>query len=177
MADTIRSLSDLLALLPSSGRGEISAADLRDMLVSIQHSRGSFSISSASATTISVAGTYYKAAGTTAAGRLHNFTHANNRVTYTGIPDVDVDIYGSLSMTTAGSNNILGMKMAKNGTVIDETIVRRKVGTGTDIGAAGIEGEATLSTNDYIELFVTNEDDTTSVTIEACNIIVNGSLT
>ena len=177
MSDTPRSLADLLSFVIIGGSKRIIAQVLRDILVSLKPSRGSFSMGTASGTAIAVAGTYYKVAGTTTAGRLHNFTHANNRLTYTGTPDLNVDIFGSLSMTTAGTSDILGMKMAKGGVNIDESIVLRKVGTGTDIGAAAIVGEATLSTGEYLELFVTNTDDNQDVTIEECNIIVNGSLT
>ena len=177
MSDTPRSLADLLSFCIIGGSKRIIAQVLRDILVSLKPARGSFSMGTAAATTISVAGTYYKAAGTTTAGRLHNFTHADNKLTYTGIPDINVDIVGALSMTTAGTNKVLGMKLAKDGAVIDASIVRRYVGTGSYLGAAAIVGEAVMSTGEYIELFVTNEDGTETVTIEETNIIVTGSLT
>lgn len=177
MTDTARTLSQLQTTFADNVLGDISAQDLRDFLVSMKQPFGNYYRNSASATTISVAGTYYKAAGTSTAGRLYLFTHTDNRLTYTGALDTEVIIHGHLSMTTAGTADILGIKLAKNGTVIDNTVVRRKVGTGTDIGAAGITGITTLSTGDYIEIWVTNEDATASVTLDEYNLTVQGDFT
>ena len=179
MADQERSLADLQALLADNTQGLISPQDLRDFLVSVVPPHGSFNRLVAAATTITTPGTYVKAAGTTVAGAdLHHFDMPlDGRLRYIGAPNIHAHVAVSLSMTTAGVNNVVGMKMAKNGTVVDSSVVRRRVSTGTDIGAAALHGDVVLATNDYLELFVTNETDTDSVTIDELYFFAMGMLT
>ena len=120
----------------------------------------------AAPTTISIAGTYYKTAGTSTARALNGFTHSDNRLTYIGEDDKHFHLAASLSFTCGGTNQTIGWKMAKNGVVDDGTVVRRRVGTGTDIGSTALHADFTLSTNDYIEIWCTNETSTNSVTLD-----------
>jgi hypothetical protein len=176
---TKRTSGDLIVNLFQDGQAEgaITPADMRDFIESMVMPYGSLSMTTPAATTIAVAGTYYKANGTTTIStsveEIANGS-VNNRLVYTGTPDRHFNINASISMTTASNSQIVGMKLAKNGVVLDETQVRRKVGTGSDLGAAGVMGCVTLSTDDFIELFVTNETSTTTVTIETLNLSVSG---
>jgi len=118
------------------------------------------------ATNIAVAGTYYKVLGTTTANTLDGFTHSNNRLTYTGTDTHYFKILASpISMISAGTNVIVSLKFAKNGTVIGYPVTR-KINTGSDVGACSISFDVSLVTNDYIELFITNETSTATVTVE-----------
>lgn len=120
----------------------------------------------ATATTIAVAGTYYKVLGTTTANTLDGFTHTNNRLTYAGTTTHYFKIIASpISMISAGTNIISSLKLAKNGTVIGYPVTR-KINTGADVGACSLSFDVSLATNDYIELFVTNETNTSTVTVE-----------
>ena len=167
MVDTARTLSELQTLLADNTVGGISPQDLRDFLVSMKPPYGSFYRNAASATTVSVAGTYYKAAGTTTAGSLYLMDMpADNRLRYTGTPTMHFHVAVSTSFTTAGSNETIGLKVAKNGTVIDSSVCRRRVTSGSDIGSTAVHIDASLATNDYLELFVTNETNTSTVTID-----------
>ncbi len=127
---------------------------------------GSLSISSSAATTIAVNGTYYKAAGTTAAGAVSEFTHSNNRLQYTGTAAILAAVNMSICATCAASTKILGFKLAKGGVVIDSTVVRRKIGTGSDVGACSVTGLVALAENEFVELWTTNEDSTDAVTVD-----------
>ena len=176
MADTKRSKSDLATLLADNTSGAISPQDVRDFLESMDLSFASMYFSSSAETTIAVAGTYVLAAGTTTSIKLSNFTMPqDNRLTYTGAADVYAEISASISMTCASNSKIVGMKIAKNGTVIDSTEIHRKISTGADIGAAYVQGDVQLATNDYIELFISNETDTANATIDFCNLRVKGA--
>jgi hypothetical protein len=164
---TSRTNSELQTLFADNTAGAISPQDLRDFLDSVTPKYGSLYYSTPAATTIAVAGTYYKAAGTTTALNLNEFTMpANNRLTYTGTTDVHLHIAYSLSCTCSGNTQVLGFSLAKNGTNIAESKLTRKVGTGSDVGAVALHWDLTVSTNDYIELFVTNETSTATITIE-----------
>ncbi len=170
MADTARTKAEVLALLADNTTNEISAQDLRDLVVSILPGVGTMNMQgNAAATTISVAGTYVKAAGTTVAATLQDFTMpATNRLQYNGAPDVYATAFAGVSMVSASNSQILGLRIAKNGdataTEAVASTIRRKTGTGADVGAAFVGFECIMSTGDYLELFVTNESGTTTVT-------------
>lgn len=177
MADTARSLAELQTLLADNISGAISPQDLRDFLVSVTPPYGAMSRNVASATTIVTPGTYYKAAGTTTVGNVRNMDMpTDNRLRYTGVSPRHFHIAVTVAMTTASVNNVVGLKIAKNGTVIDSSITRRYVTTGADIGSTALHGDIVLSTNDYLELWVTNESDTDSVTIQELYFFAMGML-
>lgn len=130
--------------------------------------------STPAATTIGTAGVYVKAAGTTTLETTPaavQFTMpSSNRLTYSGTETRKVKVTFTFSATTAGTNDLLGFALAKNGTVADKTIIQRYVSTGTDEGAGAIHGLFELDEDDYIEVFVTNVDATDTVTIERGNL-------
>jgi hypothetical protein len=167
MADTARTKAALAALLADNISADISPQDVRDFLETMNPSFGSLYWSATAATTIAVQSTYYKALGTTTAINLNRFTSpASNRLTYTGDPDIHLHIACSMSCTCASNSQILGFSIGINGTHIPASLIQRKVGTGADVGALALHWDAQLSTNDYIELFVTNDSGTATVTIE-----------
>ena len=180
MVDTNRSQSDLLTNLfqDSQSAGAITPNDVRDLLVSLAPPFGGLSFTLAAATTISVQGTMVKAAGTTALTNARNFTApGDNRLTYTGTPDRHVHIAMSVSFTTSGSNEDISIAIAKNGVVLTHSKLTRFLATGQDHGATASHGDVVLSTNDFIEVFVTNEDSTSDVTIQQGYIFAVGMLT
>jgi len=169
MADTERSLNDLLTNLfqDSQPAGSITPGDARDLIVSLSPPYGGFSITAQAATTISTPGTMVKAAGTTALTNARNFTMpSDNRLTYTGVPDRHIHIALSVSFTTSGTNEDISIAIAKTGVVLTHSKLTRFLATGMDHGATASHGDVILSTNDYLEIFVTNEDSTSDVTIQ-----------
>jgi hypothetical protein len=174
MADTQRSKSALATLFADNATGDISPQDLRDFLESMDLPYGAYYISSSAATTPAGAGTFLKALGTTTAIAENNFTHSTNRLTYNGTPDCFAVAMASVSMTCAGVSKIVSLGFAENGAILTPTRIDRKIGTGSDIGAAGVVGTATLSTNDYLELWVANQTDTGTVTYDYAYVIVLG---
>lgn len=181
MADTRRSLSALQTALADNTTGAIAAQDIRDLLVSCAPPYGSMYISSSSATAIGGSGTYTKAAGTTTSTNLKEFDMpASNRLRYTGTPDVHVHVAVSVSMTTASNNVVVGLRVGVNGSAagtdaVASTVIR-KVGTGSDIGSTAVHFDTMLSTNDYIELFVSNNTSATNITIDNMYFFALGML-
>ena len=130
-------------------------------------------VSTPAATSITTGGTFVKAAGTTTAGTLRDFTHVDNRLTYIGAEARVFSIDVAVSMIS--SNNIIThWRIAKNGTTIAASEQQRLVGTGADVGNAGVQAEAELSTGDYIELFCTSDtgEDAKSITAQRMTLTV-----
>jgi len=177
MVDTGRSKAEILALMADNNAGDISPQDVRDMIVSMIPPHGGYYRNLAAPTTISVAGTYYKAAGTTTAGDLDDLTMPqDNRMTYVGAPTQHFHIIATISMTCAGVNKVIGVKIACNGTPLAGSVIRRKVSTGSDIGAVTVQSDVEMDTNDYIEIWVTNETSNTEVTLDEFHLHMTGTL-
>jgi len=179
MADTERSLATILALLADNGTGNISAQDLRDAVVSILPDYGNLYISTAAATTLTTVDTYYEAAGTTTLGaNVSAFDMpANGRLRYTGAPTRIVLVTATISMTASINSQVLDFRLAKNGTTDVATEVQRKIGTGSDVGAASVSGILSMATNDYVSLFAENTTSGgTTVTLTKMSLVAQGTI-
>lgn len=175
MADTERTIAAMQALLPSQTSGQISPQDVRDMLVTLAIKYGEIYISTASATTVSNTTDYFDVAGTYTLGEAKQFDmNTNGQLRYTGTPTVEVLIFGNLSMTIAGNNDVIHLEARKNGTDIAGSDAMRKVGTGTDVGAMSIVGITSMATNDYLTLAVRNETAADNITGEEGHILAVG---
>lgn len=127
-------------------------------------------VANTTSTTITVQGTFYKAAGTTSAGTLERFTHSNNRLTYTGLETIKLLVTSAASVTSATNNETLGTKLAKNGTVINASEAESRQTTANQSVNCISKSIVQFSTGDYVELFVTNKTSTGAVTVEYLNL-------
>lgn len=170
MVDTKRTSSDLLTNIFQDGQadGAISANDVRDLIVSmLSPYGGGYMEGNATATTINTIDTFEDVAGTiTANSALREVTcSAGGVLTYTGTPVRHFHVVTNLSMTAASNNQVIKFAWFKNGTTKLPAELHRKVGTGTDVGAASIHTDAMLSTGDTLQLKVTNGTSTASITV------------
>ena len=178
MADTIRTESYLLASLFQDGQAanSITAQDMRDLIVSMRPGFGEASMQgNATATTIGAAGTYVKVAGTTALGGdeylFDDDSSTSNRLRYTGAAEKLVHFTASISFTSASNNQQISFKAyyyddsGASGAVIDDSLVTQFVQSTSDTMSVTISCHAIMDTNDYIEIYVTNETNTNSVTV------------
>lgn len=132
------------------------------------------------ATTISASSTPVKVNGTYNAGLLSsNFSHSSGTLTFTGAVTGKFLVTVSSSVQIAGTDDIIAMHVAKNGTVQSKSRVDRFIGTGGNEVVVSMNLILELTTNDTIEVFVSNETDTGNVTITYLNlsaIELNGTL-
>jgi len=182
MVDTVRTTATLLSSLFQDGQAanEITANDMRDLIVSLRPSFGECSMQgNATATTIASAGTYYKIAGTTALSGnellFDNNSTNTGRLRYIGAPNRIVLFSASISLSTASNNEVLSLKgwhyddSASSGSLVDASLVSRKITASGELGAVVVQGSALMSVNDYIEIHVANETSTAAVTVEDFN--------
>lgn len=176
MADIHRTLTDLLNNLFQDGQadGSITEQHMRDLILSLgQIPYGSIYTLAPVETTINSVGVYEKGACTTQSNSLRNFDMpADNRLRYIGLIPFHVHIACSISMTSAGSNNLAGFKLylyddsAASGAVIDGSQVRRHITTGADEGSTALHWDVEMNTNDYLEIHVANFTSTDNITLE-----------
>lgn len=178
MVDTRRSRTEIATLLADNGAGAISAQDLRDAFETMQSDHGEIAIDTPVETVITDSVTFFEAAGTYALGSpaMDWDMDVNGRLRYIGVPDRVADIQGSFSVTAATNNQVLHFALAKNGVAITAGEVKRKIGTGSDVGSGFVHGLTTVSTNDYLTLTVQNESSTANVTFETLEISAWGSI-
>jgi hypothetical protein len=71
-----------------------------------------------------------------------------------------MQIYGSIDAKTAsGNNKILGIKLAKNGTAIDQTECRAFTGSGGQEAKLVTNWMISMAANDEVALFIANHSD------------------
>lgn len=117
------------------------------------------------ATAISVAGTYVKASGTTTPGttsQKFDLTTTNRALYQGGVP-VTVEL-SALANCTSGNNKVILLKFAKNGTVVTTPPGKNTTSGTGDVNNMNARAVVDMVTNDYVELFLTNSTDTTSIT-------------
>lgn len=121
----------------------------------------------ATATSLPVAGTFYKIAGTTTVINAKRFAAADNQLTYTGkdaITGKVIVVMGAKSPTINGDFTIA---IAKNGVIIPTPTGSMSPSVNNQSFQISFITEVDLVTGDYIEVFIrTNTGNTTTITVE-----------
>lgn len=121
------------------------------------------------ATTIATQGTAVKVAGTWVVQTESNFTgNTTGRLTYTGSTTEVVSANVSITFSHAGSGtDNLAVYIAKNGSVLTASKLTRAV-TGSARANVGTFFNVSMATSDYLEVFVSNDSDTSNITVVDC---------
>ena len=176
MVDTARSISAIKALLADNTSGAISAQDLRDTVETLQLNYGELYTSATAATTIANTDDYVDLAGTWTLGEARNFdeSSANGRLTYTGTPEIEVFVFCIASITSAGNNDVVHLRLEKNGNAVTSSDATQKLATGADVASMTSLGLTSMSAGDYIVAAVRNETATNNLTAENAHILAIG---
>lgn len=121
----------------------------------------------ATETVISTAGVHVKAAGTWVCEREAKFTcDTTGRITYDGERDITlpIDIVATVE-AASGTNKDIEIALAKNGTVVANSVKTNRV-SAADPKNTTVLWQDQLSENDYLEVFVSNETDTTNLIVK-----------
>lgn len=125
-------------------------------------------------TVIAIIGTPVKVAGTFVVGRSSGFTpDTTGRVTYDLLNTVITPISVSMAvqMATGGSDTVKAC-VAINGTVVPESCIRTIVNA-SGAGNIFLTWQEELTQNDFIEVFVQNDTDTTNIIVLDMIVRVN----
>ena len=98
---------------------------------------------------------------------------SNGQLRYIGAATRSFQITCTLSMISPSNNQLTEMAVLKNGVVHTRSEIQRKVGTGSDAGAAPVQALVQLATNDYVELGIRNTTSTANVTATKANMIAH----
>lgn len=135
------------------------------------------------ATSISVAGTYVKGAGTTSETHASSTftTSTSNRITFTGTESrVGHIVMQATVSLTSGTNQGIGIALyhwddsAGTGSLLPHSECITTIAS-TDSAQITSHADAVLEENDYIELWIANHTNTNNVLIEYAYLFVMGS--
>ncbi len=110
-------------------------------------------------------GTYTKILGTTTLVTGKKFSASSNRFTYTGKSDTEFRVFGVVGGRAPTNGSDYTIVFAKNGTVISSPTSSLGPMTNNQGFQIVLESEVTLSTNDYIEVFIESNSGTTSLRV------------
>ena len=83
-----------------------------------------------------------------------------------------MQIYGSIDAKTAtGNNKVLGIKLAKNGTAIDQTECRAFTGSGAEEAKLVTNWIISMAANDEVALFIANHSSTVDITLDRARLV------
>jgi hypothetical protein len=127
---------------------------------------GQLYFSATAATTIAVAGTYVKMAGTTTSDSLNGITMPqNNRLQNNSGTTRVFQVMGRADIIDGSGNKNIAIKLAKNGVLIDPTESNGET-TNNVAAHATINWIVSLATGEYVEIWATNKSDTSSITAQ-----------
>lgn len=122
----------------------------------------------ATATVIDTINVPKKVAGTFVAGMSSNFTASTTgRMTYNGATTEVVSVRASVTLVPVGTNQVLTIYIAKNGSVIADSRISRTVSAGAS-GNVGLFYNVSMTADDYVEVFVSNGTSTNDITVVDC---------
>ena len=135
-------------------------------------SYGSCYVSTAVETVITVGGTEVKALGTTTAGLLRGFSHANNKLTYLSDQTATFRVEVDAVVICAGDAKTLAISVAKNGTEVAATKTTLALATGAVPTSMSTVGLVSLTQGQYVEVYFANDTDTDNGTINLMQFCV-----
>lgn len=128
------------------------------------------------ATTISAINTPVKATLTTTANGVNQgFSHTNNRLTYTGAQTRTFYLSTNPSVSS-GNNHQIRVSIYKNGVLVPGAIGLTVTGNSGKAASVTAQGVTTLTTGDYIELWVSNLTAATNITVTDGTLDARGLL-
>ncbi len=85
-----------------------------------------------------------------------------------------MQIYGSIdAKTVSGNNKVLGIKLAKNGTAIDQTECRAYTGSGNEEAKLVTNWMISMAANDEVALFIANHSSNVDITFARGRIVAS----
>lgn len=121
----------------------------------------------ATTTSLPVANTYYKIAGTTTTVNAKKFISTSNKMTYVGKRDIVGKVSVIIGAKAPATNSDFSIVVAKNGVVIAAPLASMAAATSNQSFQISFMTELDLSTNDYVEVFIkSNNSNATSLKVE-----------
>lgn len=127
----------------------------------------------ATQTIIGSVGVAVKVLGSTTSNSLsQKFVNTDNRATYVGGNSRIFKVTSTLSVESTSANDQVGVYIAKNGSLIDSSEAYLTTNSQRRAENISVQAVVELTANDYIEVYIENSSDTSSLTVADMNLIV-----
>ena len=138
---------------------------------------GFYYISTSTVTTISTASTPIKLASTTTSftrAKSLMSTSGNNKLVYDGSANtaVKIDVHATFDMVGTGSGEKVSFYAYKNGSNIAGS--QQSVVENGGLTSISLSAFTTLNKNDYVEIYISNDTNTTNITVENMSVFIRG---
>lgn len=134
---------------------------------------GNLYLTSEISNTFTAINTPVKVNGTTQSVNLFRTSvPTDNKIVYDGKKTRYFSVDVALSVLATAANKNYSFYIAKNGVVLPESKQTLRLASAVDRGSLSVSCNVSLSTNDYIELYVENNSDTTSLKVKSLNFSV-----
>lgn len=123
---------------------------------------------------IATTNVFEKVLGTTTAGSINQkFSHANNRLTYTGglARAFKVTAFASANAVQTNATTIL-IRIAKNGVTIPESEAQSTTSATGRNESFPSQAIVEMTTNDFIEIFIANATNANSLLVTELNVVI-----
>lgn len=118
------------------------------------------------------ANVWVKAEGTTTANANNSkYTHASNRLTYTGAFSTSFQVSVNCNVRSGSPSQVISVGVAKNGTILAESEMTIRTDISNQEYPGSTAAQVDLTANDYIEIFVKNTS-TSSLRIADLNVSI-----
>jgi hypothetical protein len=156
---------------PGQAAGAITPDRVQDALFTMQGGWGRINLTASAPTDITAVNTWVKAAGTTAlAAHSQQFTMPENGRLQCACPIPSIMEIAATVSIVDGNNKTVQLALARNGTVMNETITTVRLGSAGNSEEGVLIGDFAQELNDYVEIWVRNTTDDTDVTVTALNM-------
>ena len=126
-----------------------------------------FMTANATSTSLPVANTFYKIAGTTTTINAKKFSNTTNRITYIGKTDIVGKVFVIIGAKSPASGSDFSIVIAKNGVAIATPLASMASAANNQSFQISFISELDLSTNDYVEVFIkSNNSNASSLVVE-----------
>jgi hypothetical protein len=98
----------------------------------------------------------------------------NGRLRYIGVTEKDFHIACTISIASSSANDTFVFSVAKNGTALPAAKVLLKIQNASDIKSTAMHVTTSMTTNDYLEMFVGNTTDADDCTVHTFNLFAMG---
>lgn len=154
-----------------SGAWEVEANGLRSQKDDL--ATGNMYLTTTQAVTFTATDTPVKVLGTTVPVNLFRVSSpTNNKLVYEGTKTRYCHVLASISVSSTAANKNFSFYIAKNGVILPESVQMLRLASAVDKGSLTVSCNVEMSTNDYIEIYVENNSDLSSMTALSMNVLL-----
>ena len=107
-------------------------------------------------------------------GNMFFQNYTNGTLEYTGTETMFFHVAMTISLSSAGANNVMRAAIFKNGTILSGGQIQQKLQGANDVGSTAIHVATSLSTGDTLNVYLLNQNSADDFTVTYANMFAMG---